>query len=307
MTKESYSRLYTDYRAENLYDYFSSPFGLGFRQLNEGQKAIFLDFYKDNLLKVSVDDKYQDQLVASKYYSSAVLRKLTSDIRFLTNDYISKSPTVDSIVFNRLTHEYSGELQEKLLMDFVIQLYSRMAPGYAFSYISKVDKMIQNPKFRQILSDYKVSEKGKPAYDFTLPDARGNMIQLADFKGKLLVVDFWFKSCTQCVKLEKQMKIIREIFKDRKNIAFLSVNVDAKKSNWLEGMRSGLYTGKESINVSTYGLGAQHPFFKYYGYSGCPQMLIIGKDQRVVMANPEKPMFENDRDSFIDLLNRLAH
>ena len=306
LSEESYQRLYTDYKSENIYEYFQTAFGSSFSNMQTESKNAFLMYYKDNLLKVKPDNYYPAQLELSKYYSSAVLAKLRSDTKYFISDFVYKSPGIDSLVFERLLNGYSGELQEKLLIDNITQLSFGHDPEYVTSYWESSDKFIRTPALRKIFSGYTQRLKGVQAYRFSLPGTAGNIVRLDDFKERLLVIDFWFKGCAQCIKLEKQMKIIRETFKDSKNIAFLSVNVDAKKSNWLDGVRSGLYAGKESINVSTYGLGAQHPFFKYYDYSGCPQMLIIGKDQRVVMANPEKPMFEKDRDSFIDLLKRLT-
>jgi len=37
------------------------------------------------------------------------------------------------------------------------------------------------------------------AYDISLPDLNGKIVNFADYKGKILVIDFWTTACTPCV------------------------------------------------------------------------------------------------------------
>lgn len=43
------------------------------------------------------------------------------------------------------------------------------------------------------------SHKGSELPDFTLTDAQGNTVQLADFKGKPLLINLWATWCAPCV------------------------------------------------------------------------------------------------------------
>jgi thiol-disulfide isomerase/thioredoxin len=41
---------------------------------------------------------------------------------------------------------------------------------------------------------------GKPAPDFTLFDLNGKKVTLSDFKGKVIIIDFWATWCPPCVR-----------------------------------------------------------------------------------------------------------
>jgi peroxiredoxin len=47
--------------------------------------------------------------------------------------------------------------------------------------------------------DFLLFSATKPIHEISLPDLNGNTINFNDYKGKILVVDFWTTMCTPCV------------------------------------------------------------------------------------------------------------
>ena len=45
-----------------------------------------------------------------------------------------------------------------------------------------------------------LANKAKPAPDFTLKDLDANNVSLSDFKGKVVILDFWDTWCPPCIK-----------------------------------------------------------------------------------------------------------
>lgn len=65
----------------------------------------------------------------------------------------------------------------------------------------------------------------KPAPGFTLTDASGRQVSLADFKGQVVLVNFWASWCGPC---RKEMPLLEQLYKRYQPLGFtlLGVNVD---------------------------------------------------------------------------------
>lgn len=59
-----------------------------------------------------------------------------------------------------------------------------------------------------------VVEKGKPAPNFTLEDLNGNKVSLSDFKGKVVLLNFWSMFCGPCREEIPSMKRLYQEFKN---------------------------------------------------------------------------------------------
>jgi thiol-disulfide isomerase/thioredoxin len=61
------------------------------------------------------------------------------------------------------------------------------------------------------------------AQDFALFDLNGKTVQLKDFKGKILIIDFWATWCKPCLASFPAMKKLQNEFND-KNVKFVFIN-----------------------------------------------------------------------------------
>jgi len=66
---------------------------------------------------------------------------------------------------------------------------------------------------------------GKPAPAFTLQDLNGKNVSLADFQGKVVVLDFWATWCPPCVKEIPHFIELYEQYKD-KGLAMVGISLD---------------------------------------------------------------------------------
>ncbi len=65
---------------------------------------------------------------------------------------------------------------------------------------------------------------GKPAPDFRLPDLHGKTVALADFKGKIVLLDFWATWCAPCRQEMPDFEKLHREFAD-KDVAILAIDV----------------------------------------------------------------------------------
>lgn len=68
---------------------------------------------------------------------------------------------------------------------------------------------------------------GQPAPDFTVTDVDGNVRTLKDYKGKILVVDFWATYCKPCVKKLREYESIYQANKGN-HVDFLALSSDTE-------------------------------------------------------------------------------
>ncbi len=79
-----------------------------------------------------------------------------------------------------------------------------------------------NPNLQ--LEDVKVGiQKGNRAPDFTLLDLEGNKVELSDFRGKKVVLNFWATWCPPCRAEMPHMERIYE--KNNEEVVILAVNL----------------------------------------------------------------------------------
>lgn len=77
--------------------------------------------------------------------------------------------------------------------------------------------------------------EGKTAPDFTLPDLKGRMVRLSDYKGKVVFVNFWATWCKPCEEEMPSMQVMYEAVKKKyPNFELLAVSIDKKTPDVVE-------------------------------------------------------------------------
>jgi thiol-disulfide isomerase/thioredoxin len=122
---------------------------------------------------------------------------------------------------------------------------------------------------------------GSVAPDFTAQTPEGGPIKLSDFKGKVVILDFWATWCGPCkVSMPGLQKIYDEV-RDQ-GVVVLSLNVfDAKDpfDNWIEINRGKVYNFTFAFDPA--GRGKDSIASAKFNVAGIPTMYIIGRDGKV--------------------------
>ncbi len=138
-------------------------------------------------------------------------------------------------------------------------------------------KQISNNAYRdQLTRAFKNTSRGVKAYNFSLPDTAGRIVNLSDFRGKVVFMDFYFNGCGGCAQYySRVVSHVKKHFSGDKSVAFVSVSIDKTRESWLAGLRSGLYTSRDAVNLYTAGMGSNHPIIDHYLISGYPTPILI--------------------------------
>jgi peroxiredoxin len=117
---------------------------------------------------------------------------------------------------------------------------------------------------------------GKIAPDFELPDETGKSWKLSDYKGKVVLLDFWGFWCSFCVKELPELRKMNDEFKD-KDFVLLGINTDKdelkeiqkKLSESVVNWRQGMVPGKADL-------------IKDYQVTGFPTKVLIDREGKIV-------------------------
>lgn len=79
-----------------------------------------------------------------------------------------------------------------------------------------------------IKDESKLVQVGEPAPDFVLEDLNGNKVQLSDYKGQGVFLNFWGTWCKPC---KKEMPYMENVYKDFKGqgVEILAVDIGETK------------------------------------------------------------------------------
>jgi thiol-disulfide isomerase/thioredoxin len=137
---------------------------------------------------------------------------------------------------------------------------------------------------------------GKPAFLGGLLDTSGKKFKLSDFKGKAVLIDFWFTGCTNCIKASRYLERLEKEF-DEREVVFVSICIDEDPSMWKESVRTGKYSTKASINLySPIVPGkSKSTIADFYQIDNCPAFLILGLENNLY-ATPLDPRYDDCAD-----------
>ncbi len=121
------------------------------------------------------------------------------------------------------------------------------------------------------------SRQPQSAYapDFTLPDLNGKEVSLSDYRGKIVIIDFFSTTCPVCVELIPNLRDVYKKFKDH-DLVILGIDLDTVPNE--QALKE--FVQSKRINYPVL-IGNDEIVMKYGGFSVLPYMVFIDKKGRI--------------------------
>ncbi len=117
---------------------------------------------------------------------------------------------------------------------------------------------------------------GKPLPDFSLQDLKGKKHSLSDYKGKVVLLNFWATWCPPCVKEMPSMQRLQDKYQDQ-DFEILAVNM-GEDSTTIE-----IFLQKMSVNFPVL-LDSDGAILKQWKIFAFPTTFLIDKEGNITYA-----------------------
>jgi len=152
-------------------------------------------------------------------------------------------------------------------------------------FVERLDRQIESMKMKN--AGFKA---GDEPMAFELLDVKGTSVSLAQFKDKIVLLDFWASWCGPCRASIPGVKALYEKYKD-KGLVVLGLSCDQDKKAWK------VFVEKEKMTWPN--LLCTSDVTDAYGILAIPSTYIIGKDGKVIARDLEPKALEEKIDELM--------
>lgn len=238
--------------------------------------AVYRKFVKENnrmLGKIRENLFYKDGVKDSTEIQELIKESslLNKKEKELQKEFIKNHPSSFGSLFllSRMENLFTAGDYETI--------YNNFREDYKYTSLAKgIEKRIE------FLSPTAV---GKPAIQFIKKDKDGNTISLEDYKGKLVLLDFWGSWCSPCRASHPHLKELYKEYKD-KDFEIIAIANEVVKSpeeqrtKWLEAIEKD---GIPWVHVLNNDGQEIQDLVKDYRITGFPTKILLDKDGKILL------------------------
>ena len=124
------------------------------------------------------------------------------------------------------------------------------------------------------------------APDFSMENIKGDSISLSDYKGKVILLDFWASWCKPCRLANPQMVALYKEFHE-KGLEIISISLDGStqqstaKQDWVKAVKEDNLTWEQVSELK----GWESEIRNLYDFRSIPYTVLIDVDGRIIGQN----------------------
>lgn len=124
----------------------------------------------------------------------------------------------------------------------------------------------------------KVVAIGMAPPQFSAPDREGKIFEPGQYKGKILLIDFWAAWCRACRIENPQFVELYQEFNDR-GLEIVSISQDRDQATWEKAIK------KDGVGIWRQVQDKDESISELYSVSSLPQNVVLGKDGKILAKN----------------------
>ena len=136
---------------------------------------------------------------------------------------------------------------------------------------------VEMAKAYQLKADPALALVGKPVPDFSAIDLDGKPISLQDYRGKVVLLDFWAVWCPPCTDEIPNIKKVYNTYKDA-GFDIIGVSLDREESKLRDYIRENEIRWRQIFS----GKGWDSPVSRQYGIKTIPAPWLIDREGRLI-------------------------
>jgi peroxiredoxin len=150
-------------------------------------------------------------------------------------------------------------------------------------FSNRVKKTTYFKEIREGLDRLIKTQPGSAAPEFTLKNRRGEAVSLTDFRGKLVLLDFWASWCASCIASIPSLKELYEKYRDT-GFEIIGISTDSDEAAWLRSIEQHELPWINVIDRSTDG-DMKNTISTDYSAVFLPTFIMVDREGKILAKN----------------------
>ena len=199
--------------------------------------------------------------------------------------------TLDSARTSVLSHIDNQKAMAYAKMHLIAERIGEMPLDVATpSYEQFLEEYSNYPQYTSFLETFyeqiKRVSPGQPAIPFSLPNKDEEIVEMSDFSGKYVLLDFWASWCIPCLDEFPHMKDLYNKY-SRDNFEIVAISIEEDSLRWRQTIERFDNPWPQLYGGNSF----QQKTFKAYRGGGIPFYILVGPEGKIVRYNDVRPSF----------------
>ncbi|WP_131537149.1 TlpA disulfide reductase family protein [Pedobacter nototheniae] len=233
---------------------------------------------------------------------NALRNNFAKQVEGIQKDFDAKvaaQPQNRAAILDAMRPQYESYIKQlnNSVLKFAADNKGTLASFYAMNTLSPQDYEAELVKFSDEIKDQikgnatvdtfvkqmqllKTVQVGQPAPTFTMNTADGKPVNLTDYKGKYVLLDFWASWCQPCRQENPNVVKVYNKFK-AKNFDILGISLDTDKAAWLGAIKADGLAWQHVSELKDF----NGTTVKKYQVQAIPSSFLIDPNGKIVAKN----------------------